>query len=174
MKIILNIAVSSDGFIADKDGGIGWLPEIDEELNKQTKFQEFMDGVSIILMGSKTYEQILSLNDTWPYAGKKTYVFSSRQHESRPEVEFTKEDVGHTIQRIRSHDPEVQVWLMGGAELAKSFFENDLVDEVVLTVIPVKRGEGIKLAIPEDKMVLKEKEEICKGIVQEYYVRCTK
>uniref|UniRef100_A0A914E291 Bacterial bifunctional deaminase-reductase C-terminal domain-containing protein n=1 Tax=Acrobeloides nanus TaxID=290746 RepID=A0A914E291_9BILA len=157
MKIILNLAVSSDGFIADKDGGTGWLPEIDEELNEQTKFQEFMDSVSIILMGRK-----------------KTYVFSSRQHESRPEVEFTKEDVGHTIKRIRSHDPEVQVWLMGGAELAKSFFENYLVDEVVLTVIPVKRGEGIKLAIPEDKMVLKEKEEICRGIVQEYYVRCKK
>uniref|UniRef100_A0A914DZI8 DHFR domain-containing protein n=1 Tax=Acrobeloides nanus TaxID=290746 RepID=A0A914DZI8_9BILA len=174
MKIILNIAVSSDGFIADKDGGIGWLPEIDEELNEQTKFQEFMDSVSIILMGSKTYEQILSFNVPWPYAGKKTYVFSSRQHESRPEVEFTKENVGQTIKRIRSHDPEIKAWLIGGAELAKSFFENDLVDEVVLSVIPVKLEEGIKLAIPEDKMILKEKNAICKGIVQEFYVRCKK
>ncbi len=64
-KIILYVATSQDGFIADKDGGVGWLPHPSEDNVDKDEFgfKALMDRIAIIIMGSKSYQQILGFGD---------------------------------------------------------------------------------------------------------------
>ncbi|HBK66430.1 MAG TPA: dihydrofolate reductase, partial [Cyanobacteria bacterium UBA11166] len=73
-KFILYIATSLDGYIARLDGSIDWLPspEADGEANSYTKFYNSIDA---LIMGSKTYEQVLGFGD-WVYPGKLSYILT--------------------------------------------------------------------------------------------------
>lgn len=77
-KIILYIATSKDNFIADKNGSVDWLPspEDDAEL-EDVGYNNLMSRIDTILMGSRSYKQILSFGE-WRWSDKKTYVFTSK------------------------------------------------------------------------------------------------
>ena len=70
-KIILYIATSLDGYIARENGSVDWLPE-----HAESGYDEFYKTVDTVLMGRKTYEQILTFG-AYPYEGKKSYVLTS-------------------------------------------------------------------------------------------------
>ena len=88
-RIILNIACSLDGYIAREDGSIDWLPTDGGDFG----MKKFMDSVDTVLLGRTTYEQILMFDCDYPYADKKTYVFSSRAGEDKEGVEFVSDMV---------------------------------------------------------------------------------
>ncbi len=75
-KVILYIATSLDGFIADENGDVDWLPHPSDE-NDEFGHRSFMKRISIIIMGSRSYQQILSFGD-WTWGNKTTYVFTSK------------------------------------------------------------------------------------------------
>ena len=75
--IILYIAVSVDGYIADADGGVGWLPSGDGG-GDDYGYAGFYAGVDAIVMGRRTYEQVRGFGVAWPYPGKPAYVFTNR------------------------------------------------------------------------------------------------
>ena len=80
-KIILYIATSLDGFIADIHGGVDWLPHPKDDVELETVgYNALMSRIDTILMGSRSYKQILSFGD-WGWPDKKTYVFTSKQLE---------------------------------------------------------------------------------------------
>ena len=76
-KIILYIASSLDGFIAGINGDISWLDAYQVE-GEDYGYSEFLKTIDIIVMGSKTYEQVLNFG-SWPYEGIKTYVMTKRK-----------------------------------------------------------------------------------------------
>ncbi|WP_269848941.1 dihydrofolate reductase family protein [Methanosarcina horonobensis] len=77
-RIKLYIACSLDGYIARKDGSIDWLIEYENNSETDYGYSEFYASIGTVLMGRKTYEQVLGFGD-WPYGEKKTYVFTRQK-----------------------------------------------------------------------------------------------
>jgi len=145
MTTYIYIARSLDGFIADRDGGVDWLNNIPNPDNSDFGFAEFMGKIDGIVMGRKTFEQVLTFG-SWPYP-RPVYVVSSSLKEVPPEysgkAEIINLEPAEIIKKLRSNGMK-SLYIDGGA-LIQSFLTGDLIDEMIITSIPVLLGAGIPL-----------------------------
>jgi dihydrofolate reductase len=96
-------------------------------------------------MGRKTYEQVLGFGE-WPYEGKKAYVFA-RQKEllyREKNVEFVSGNIVEFIRQLKEKTDQ-DIWLVGGSQLIKVFLKEDLVQDMIVFVVPIILGGGIPL-----------------------------
>lgn len=147
-KVILYIAMSLDGYIADKNGDVSWL--VGENMDIQpSSYDEFIKTVDTIIMGYNTYNQIANelTPDNWAYEGLMTYVLTNRNIPPVKGIEFTDEGIVDLLTRIRSKNVNANkyIWLCGGADLANQFIEKNLIDRYHITIIPTVLGDGIRL-----------------------------
>lgn len=144
-RIKLYIACSLDGYIAREDGSIDWLTEYDNNSETDYGYSEFYASVGTVLMGRKTYEQVLGFGD-WPYADKKTYVFTGQKEPLLREknVEFVSGNVREFTRQLKENTDK-DIWLVGGSQLIKAFLEEDLVDDMIVFIVPIILGGGIPL-----------------------------
>lgn len=145
-KITLYIASSLDGFIATEDGGVSWLEEYEDYYENGVtggSYEEFFADVDCLIMGSHTYEQILTFGD-WPYDEKPTTVTTHRELSLETEqIELYAGDLTELARNLK--DTYGDIWLVGGAKIAQEFFDLNLIDEIRLSIIPVLLGSGISL-----------------------------
>jgi len=169
-KIIYYVAVSADGFIARPDGAVDWLERKRPKGNYG--MGQFYQSVDTCLFGSKTYQLAVKhgMKDGCP--GKKTYVFSRRLKPPRgAKVEMVTEGVKRFASRLRKQKGK-HIWLMGGAELAASFFDAGELDELVIHVVPVLIGEGIPLLAARHRNVplrLLRSKQFPDGVILQHY-----
>ncbi|MBX2842702.1 MAG: dihydrofolate reductase family protein [Flammeovirgaceae bacterium] len=150
--IILYIATSLDGYIARKDGGVDWLPE--GEKGMDYGYYAFYDSIDTVLMGNKTYQQLLGFGVAYPYKGKEGFVFTRNKDFTNDEnVSYIQEDVVEFTRKLRQGDGK-GIWLIGGGEIIKIFLEEGLVDELIVFEMPILLGNGIPL-FPESEKEIK-------------------
>jgi len=137
-KIILFIASSLDGYVARENGDIDWLPR-----NTASGYDEFYKSIDTVIMGKKTYDQILTFGD-YPYKDKKSYVFTRNNDLSKDENTEFVHDVDKLVKDIISNSG-TNIWLVGGAEIISAFVNFGFVDEIILSIIPIVLGKGIPL-----------------------------
>jgi|GEM_PF-277041 len=175
-RIVLYIATSRDGFIADTQGSVDWLPQ-PNEVDDDCGFSEFLASIDVIAQGSRTFLQSLSFIELGivpdlPFGGKHMYVFTREPMQTdRIDVTFVS-SIKEFLALIEQDTQIKRVWLMGGAELIASFKAADLIDECIITVIPKDIGEG--LALPKqvfDGMKYVGSTQYSHGIVEKRYVR---
>lgn len=170
-KFILYIATTLDGYIASLDGSIEWL--ISFETNGDNGYTKFYRTVDALIMGSTTYEQIVGFGD-WVYSGKLTYVLTSRNLTSdRSDVVFIKGGIEAVLQALQ-HKNYGRIWVVGGGKVASSFMAQELIDEFILTVMPIILGKGISLyqSVPEQKLKLIGTTSYKSGAVELHYQKC--
>ena len=150
-KAIVYIAVSLDGFIADKKGGVGWLVGDGSDPANPGSYPDFVEGVDTVLLGYTTYHQIVSelSPNAWPYDGKETYVLTHRSLPNKPGIAFVNEEVGSLLGRLKKQTGK-SVWICGGASLVNQALAAKQVDEIVVSVMPVLLGDGVRLFEPGD------------------------
>ena len=150
-KIIVEIAISADGYIARPDGDVKWL----DRLKGDYGMGEFMNSVDTILWGRKTYDKGLEMGMKSDMFGAQTknYLFS-RSHPGKllGSFELVKEPIKTFAQRLRA-EPGKNIWMMGGGEIIASFLDEGEIDEFSLNVIPTFIGEGIPLIHPRHRSV---------------------
>lgn len=155
-KVQYYCAATLDGFIADPDDGLDWLlgyegryegPEAAPgPMSSGGGYDAFYEGVGAIVSGSTTYEWVLDRLDEWPYAGKPLWVFSSRElakpegHED--EVRIVNDPVTENHDRVLESAGDRNLWILGGGNVASQYADAGLIDELLLTVVPVVLGEG--------------------------------
>ena len=140
-RLVYFVAASVDGFIADSSGGVDWLPEAESD---DYRYAEFYAGVEALVMGRRTYDQVLSFGD-WPYSGKPAYVFTkSPPRNELPQVRFV-EGSAVDFYRGMAERHSGTVWLVGGADLADQFRQAGLIDDYRVFVIPIVLGQGVPL-----------------------------
>lgn len=137
-KIILFIASSLDGYIARPQGEIDWL-----FTDQNYGYTDFLNSIDTILMGRKTYEQVLTFGE-YPYQEKKSYVLTKNinlqaEHDVTPVA-----DVETLVKELRRLDGK-NIWLVGGSLLIRDCLEKKLINELILSVHPIVLGEGIPL-----------------------------
>ncbi|MFW9974662.1 MAG: dihydrofolate reductase family protein [Candidatus Thorarchaeota archaeon] len=139
------IATSLDGFIATSDGGLNWLEEIPNPEKTDFGYAEFMSGIDAIVMGRKTFEKILTFDD-WPY-DKPVYVLSKNKVNIPKELDDRVETVTGNPKKVVNQLNKLgyqNLYIDGGITI-QSFLEEDLIDKMIITRVPVLLGEGIPL-----------------------------
>lgn len=148
-KVVLYIAMSLDGFIADRAGGVDWLAGQDMgggDSEKYDSYGEFIQGVDTVLMGWRTYRQVreeLAPGD-WPYQGLRCYVFTHHEAAEEENICFVQGELAELVRRLQG-EPGGDIWLCGGADIARQAMAADLVDRWHIAVIPVILGGGVRL-----------------------------
>jgi len=146
-KIILNLAMSLDGYIAENDGGYDWIKgDLDSQLNTLKSFDlsDFASDVDTIVMGKTTYLEngpITRKN----FPSQKILVASNKPLNF--ELEKVERIHGNIIQQILElkQTPGKNIWLFGGALLTDNFIKADIIDEYIVGIIPIILGDGKKL-----------------------------
>ena len=155
-------ASSLDGYIAEADDSIDWLTGYEGTfehgaaepgpMSEGGAYERFYDGVRALVMGSATYEWILDHLDAagggqWPYRGKPCWVLSSRElrlpQGEDVDVRIADASVGELYgDMAAAAGDDGMLWVVGGGGVASQFADEDLLDEVHVTVVPVVLGSG--------------------------------
>jgi dihydrofolate reductase len=149
MKASVYIATSLDGYIAREGGALDWLPGSGGEVQEGGSdygYQAFFDSVDVLVMGRNTFETVLSFGQ-WPYGQKRVVVLSSSLGHLPQEMPETVE--------LRSASP-AELWselqasgarhlYVDGGKTIQGFLNAGLIDELIITTIPVLIGRGIPL-----------------------------
>ncbi len=160
-RVILNMAISLDGFITDIDGGFGWIVgdgDKSHDTESQFNFEDFTNSVDTIVMGRKAYEDCPE-ETLESFKKHKIYVATSKEMNSECEnVEFINGDIVNLIEEERKKEGKA-IWIFGGAGLADPFIKADVIDEYIIGFIPTILGSGRELFLkdnPTIKLHLKE------------------
>ena len=95
-EVILYIAMSLDGYIADAQGGVDWLGGHGEPEEGMESYSRLLQRIDTVVMGWNTYHQVTTQlsPDRWVYEGLHTYVITHRPLPAAPGITFTAEDPG--------------------------------------------------------------------------------
>ncbi len=140
---------SLDGYIAKKDNSVSWFETADHYENGVTVTEEdakeFLKTIDCYIMGSRTYQHALELSKSygWVYGDIPTIVLTHRELPvERNNIETYSGDL-HKLVNERLKPNYNNVWLVGGAILAKEFIRLKLTDEIRVTMLPIILGDGL-------------------------------
>ena len=147
-KLTIHMVSSLDGYIAKKDNSVSWFETADhyeQGVNvTEQDAQEFLKTIDCYVMGSRTYELALELSKSygWVYGDIPTIVLTHRKLPvDRQNIELYSGDLDKLVnERLKPNYKNV--WLVGGAELAKDFIRLNLADEIRQSVLPIILGDG--------------------------------
>jgi dihydrofolate reductase len=152
-------AATLDGYIAESDDSLGWLLNYEGSFEGEGvepspmsgggSYEQFYEGVGALVSGSTTYEFVLdhmSEDGKWPYAGKPCWVLSSRDLPvpagEGVDVRIVNAKVADLHNELIAAAGERNLWVVGGGHVASQFAEEGLLDELLVTVVPVVLGAG--------------------------------
>jgi len=156
MKASVFIASSLDGFIARENGSVDWLlnEDIPDKEKEDYGYHSFMESVDALLMGRNSYEMVLSFGGDWHYGKKPVYVWSSKKLNIPDKISDTVKqlngNVREVIQQLEAEGIS-KVYVDGGKTI-QTFISEGLLDEMIVTVIPILIGSGLPLFgnVPKD------------------------
>jgi dihydrofolate reductase len=157
LKLSVFIATSLDGFIARPGGELDWLDTASAEVPKgeDCGYNRFMESIDILVMGRKTYEQILSFGN-WSYGSKPVIVLSRNKIEIPDEliktVTHSSESPKELYERL-SQEGVKRLYIDGGLTIQR-FLAEGLIDDLTITLIPIILGSGIPLFGTGEKDIL--------------------
>ena len=173
MKTSVYIGTSLDGFIAKKDGNIDWLTQYADN-NAIHAYEEFMNRIDAIVIGRGTFEKILSFS-SWPYE-KKAFVLSTS-------LKQLPDTLREKAVLLSMKPKELLTYLSGmgfssiyvdGGKVIQGFLEEDLIDDLVISKVPLLIGNGIPLFgfLGADLQFKHIRTEVqSNGLVRSYYKR---
>ncbi|MDF2546319.1 MAG: putative oxidoreductase [Anaerosolibacter sp.] len=176
-RIILDLAVSLDGFIEGLSGEVDWCI-MDEDMG----FNDFLNGIDTILYGRKSYElwgQYAPVNEAadteralWELVhSKKKYVFSKTLTKIDKKAILINDNIAEEVKKLKKELGK-DIWLYGGASLITAFMNLGLVDEYRLSVHPVILGAGKPLFVDikqRQELKLVDTRRFSSGVVQLCY-----
>ena len=142
-KVILGFGISLDGYIARRNGDLDFLG-IDKE--GEAAMADFFAGIDTTIMGRKTasgWVKMRASGEIPETPGMANYVISRRwKPGKRPGFEVASGSLTALVRRLKRRRGK-DIYLGGGGELARSFLQEDLVDELYIGVGPLLLGDGI-------------------------------
>ncbi len=171
-KIKLYIASSLNGKIARANGDVEWLNSIPNPNKNDFGYTEFYQSIDTTIQGYTTYKQILGMGIEFPYADKKNYVLSSNKKlDNTKYVEFVNTNHLDFIKTLKKENGK-DIWLIGGGKTNTWLLDNNLIDELVIFIMPIVLRDGIELFEfnPIQKsLVLASTKKYSNGVVQLNY-----
>lgn len=146
MPNIVFIATSLDGYIADKNNEIDWLHSIPNPDKLDMGYSEHMENIDALVMGRNTLEVVISFDGEWPYS-QPVFLLSNSLNSVpngyEDKVTLVKGDLEGITEKLKN-DGYSSLYIDGGRTI-QNFLKDDLIDEMIITTIPVLLGGGIPL-----------------------------
>jgi dihydrofolate reductase len=141
--IWLRLAMSLDGYIADDDGGYGWIqpvpsPGLDTE--HQIPFDDFLDEIDVVVMGRTCYDE--GAHDDYGPLDKRVLVGTSRPPEPRDGEEHVTFSTDPVADTVALREQGLRCLVFGGSLLIRHFLEARVIDRFTVNVVPVLLGSG--------------------------------
>jgi dihydrofolate reductase len=144
LNTIVYIGTSLDGFIARKDGDIDWLTQFANDEAIQS-YQEFISRIDAIVIGRGTFEKVLGF-PSWPY-DKKVFVLSKSIKQPPEDLKEKAAVLSMSPAQLLNHLSGLgfsSIYIDGG-KVIQDFLKEDLVDELIISKVPILIGNGIPL-----------------------------
>ena len=140
------IATSLDGYIADKDGGLDWLQTIPNPENLDMGYVDLIDRIDALIMGRKTFDTVINFDIEWPYS-KPVFVLSNSMKSIPKGYEGKAEPISGSLSDVVAaiHQKGHENLYIDGGVTIQNFLKEDLIDELIITVIPILLGGGTPL-----------------------------
>ena len=169
-KIVLNLAMSLDGYIASEDGGFDWIVgDGSSSLNTEVghNYPKFLENIDIVVMGRHCYDQGFATD----FPAKQVVVVTSEERESEDNVYFIHDNILNTIKNEKRKGKNI--YLFGGGILIDTFVKANAIDEYIIGIIPIILGKGRSLFLEDNPTILLhlQKYEIEDGIPLLHYTR---
>ena len=144
-KVVLYICCSLDGYLATQDDDLSWTSFIEKE-GEDYGYMAFNETVDAYFVGKNTYDVVLKLTGgTFPSSeGKDAYVITRTPKEPENGVEFYTRPVKDLVAELKAKEGK-NIYCDGGAHIVKMLLEDDLIDEFIITYIPIILGDGKRL-----------------------------
>lgn len=171
-KVVLYISMSLDGYIATKDNELEFLSIVEQE-GEDYGYSDFVKSVDAVLIGRKTYEKVIGMGYEYPHKDKDVYILTRTVRPPIGTFQFYSGDLTQLVDKLKSEVGN-NIYCDGGSEIANALMRANLIDEYIISIIPVLLGEGIKLfddGRPELKLELVSAKHFDKGLTQLHYKR---
>ena len=144
-KIKLYIAMSLNGKIATEGGNVSWIERIPNPQKDDYGYGEFYSSIDTTIQGYATYKQIINWGIDFPYAGKKNYVLTRQKVLKDTEyVEFICQNHIDFIKKLKKETGK-DIWLIGGGQINTLLLNANLIDEIIVFVMPIILTDGIEV-----------------------------
>ena len=170
--LILYIAMSLDGYIAKPNDDLSFLSIVEQE-GQDYGHADFIKTVDAVIVGRKTYDKVLSMGFDFPHADKDAYIITRTPRQNIGSVTFYTGNLKTLVEKLKSENGK-NIFCDGGAEIVHELLKENLIDEFIISVIPIMVGNGIKLfkdGRPEQKLTLVSAKSFDKGLTQLHYKR---
>lgn len=170
-KVILYIACSIDGYIADLNDDLSFLSVVEKD-GEDYGYSEFIKSIDTVIIGRKTYDKVLTLVPEFPHADKETFVITRTPRENIGRTLFYTGALPSLINDLKSRAGK-NIFVDGGAKLVNELLKHKLIDEMIISTIPVLLGDGVKLfnsELPHSKWSLVSTKSFDTGLVQNHYL----
>ncbi len=173
-KLIIYIATSLDGFIAKPNDDLSFLKLVEKE-GEDYGYAEFTATIDTIILGRKTYDWVLKEIGSSHYdnGDRNVYVITRTEKPNVGKTTFYTGDLTELVQQLKSQNGK-NIYCDGGAEIINELLKKDLIDEMIISVIPVLLGNGTRLfkeGRPEQQLELVNAKTFETGLIQMHYKR---
>lgn len=140
------IGTSLDGYIADENGGLAFLDSIPIPEHLDMGYGEFTSQIDAYVMGRNTFETVCRFDMEWPFQ-KPVFVLSNTLTEIPEKYNQKAHLVKGSLQEIlgQIHQKGFNRLYIDGGVTIQNFLKEDLIDNMIITVIPILLGGGIPL-----------------------------
>jgi dihydrofolate reductase len=176
-KLSLFIATSLDGYIAKPNDDLSFLKLVEKE-GEDYGYTEFTNTIDTLIIGRKTYDYVLKEIGASHYDNGQRDVYVITRNE-RPQVgrtTFYTGNLAKLVKRLKSEKGK-NIYCDGGAEVINELLKHDLVDEFIISIIPVLLGDGVRLfkdGRPEQTLEFITVKTFETGLIQLHYKRKNK
>jgi dihydrofolate reductase len=171
-KLILYIAMSLDGYIAKPGDDLSFLSLVQKE-DEDYGYSAFYTTIDTVILGKRTYDWVVKAAGYFPHADKTTYVITRTAEPANGTTVFYTGDLKTLVQQLKSEQGK-NIFCDGGAWVVNELMKNELIDEFIISVIPVFLGDGIRLfkdGRPEQSLKLVDVKTFDTGLVQLHFGR---
>lgn len=171
-QVILYIAMSLDGYIAKPNDDLSFLLIVQKE-GEDYGYADFVSTVDTVILGRKTYDWVMKQVGEFPHADKNAYIITRTSRPTIGKTTFYSGDLTELVRKLKGEKGK-NVFCDGGAEIVNELLKNDLLDEIIISVIPILVGNGTRLFKdnrPEQKLKLVNVKTFDTGLTQLHYKR---
>jgi len=138
-------------------------------------YAEFIANIDTIILGRRTYDWVLREIGTSHYDNgeRNVYVITRTERQSVGKTKFYTGDLTELVQQLKSENGK-NIYCDGGAEIVNELLISDLIDEFIVSIVPVLVGNGIRLfkdGRPEQQLELVNTKAFDTGLIQLHYKR---
>ena len=169
-KLILYIAASLDGYIARPNDDLSFLDRVQKE-GEDYGYHDFMAAIDTVILGKRTYDWVIKQVTEFPHADKETYVITHTERPQKGKIIFYNGNLRALVLTLKQQKGK-NIFCDGGAEIVNELLREKLIDELIISVIPVLAGEGIRLfqnGRPEQGLELVSTKKFDTGLVRLHY-----